>query len=229
MTESLAVRLVAEALGTFFFFFLGFCGIAVSLDYGFETIGPVGIAAGFGFGLCLAITAFGHVSGGHFNPAVTAGVAASGRFPAGEVIPYWIAQVLGGICAAGTIALVFGGSVADQLGTAPGETINDAGALLLELVVTALLVMVILTVTLAEGAAWRGMMAPLLIGLVIFTGAIAVGNASGGSFNPARSFVPTIYDGEFGDLWIYLVGPFAGGVVGGVIWSLVVARKPLSV
>ena len=69
-------------------------------------------------------------------------------------------------------------------------------------------------------------MAPLLIGLVIFTGAVAVGPSSGGSFNPARSLAPAVYDGEWGDVWIYLVGPFAGAIVGGAVWAFLVAREP---
>lgn len=225
MTESLGTRLAAEALGTFMFFFMGFSGIAVLVEVGPDAIGPVGVAVGFGFGLVLAITAFGHVSGGHYNPAVTAGLFAAGRFPSRDVLPYWLAQVIGGLCAVGTIALVFGDPVTEALGTAPGSTVDSWGALLLEAIVTALLVMVILTVTLAEGAAWRGMMAPLLIGLVIFTGAVAVGPTSGGSFNPARSLVPAVYNGEWGDMWVYLLGPFAGAVVGGAIWSYLIARR----
>jgi glycerol uptake facilitator-like aquaporin len=156
---------------------------------------------------------------------VTAGIFAAGRFPAREVVTYWIAQVVGGLAAVGTIALVFGDDVTEALATAPGSGVDPWGALLLEAIVTAILVMVVLTVTLAEGAAWRGMMAPLLIGLVIFTGATAVGPSSGGSFNPARSFDPVVYNGEWDDLWIYLVGPFAGAVVGGAIWSYLIARK----
>ena len=227
MDQPLPARLAAEALGTFLFFFMGFSGIAVVVETGAGAIGPLGVAAGFGFGLVLAITAFGHVSGGHYNPAVTAGLAACGRFPAREVVLYWIAQVLGGICAVGTMALVFGHDLADALGTAPGAGIDDWGALILEAVVTALLVMVILTVTAREGAPWRGMMAPLLIGLVIFTGATAVGPESGGSFNPARSFVPIVYNGDWGELWIYLVGPFAGGVIGAVVWTYVCTRPDI--
>jgi MIP family channel proteins len=228
MTESLGIRLAAEALGTFMFFFMGFCGIAVVVDVGAEAIGPVGIAAGFGFGLALAIAAFGHISGGHFNPAVSAGLSAAGRFPPREVVPYWIAQVVGGLCAVGTMALVFNNAVTDALGTAPGLGVDDWGALLLEAIVTALLVMVVLTAATDDRAAWKGVMAPLLIGLVIFTGAIAVGPSSGGSFNPARSFVPAVYDGEWGDLWIYLVGPFAGAIVGGAVWAFLLARKPVT-
>jgi len=228
MTDSLGVRLAAEALGTFMFFFMGFSGIAVVVEFGPETIGPVGIAAGFGFGLALAITAFGHVSGGHYNPAVSAGLAVAGRFSPRDVIPYWMAQVIGGLCAVGTMALVFGDEVTDALGTAPGSGVDDWGALLLEAIVTALLVMVILTVATDDRAAWKGTMAPLMIGLVIFTGAVAVGPSSGGSFNPARSFVPAVYDGEWGDLWIYLVGPFAGAIVGAAAWGYVIARKPVT-
>jgi len=96
MDQPLSVRLGAEALGTFLFFFLGFSGIAVAVSFGFEAIGPLGIAAGFGFGLTLAITAFGQLSGGHFNPAVSAGLAVAGRFPGRDVVPYWIAQLVGG-------------------------------------------------------------------------------------------------------------------------------------
>jgi aquaporin Z len=229
MTDSLGVRLAAEALGTFFFFFLGFSGLAVVATASFEDIGPVGIAAGFGFGLALAITAFGHVSGGHFNPAVSAGLAVAGRFPPRDVIPYWIAQLIGGLCAVGTMALVFGEEVTDTLGTSPGAGVDDWGALLLEAIVTALLVMVVLTAATDDRAAWKGVMAPLMIGLVIFTGAVAVGPSSGGSFNPARSLAPAVYDGEWGDIWIYLVGPLAGAIVGGAAWAYLVARKPVTV
>ena len=159
MTESLGVRLAAEALGTFMFFFMGFCGIAVVVDVGAEAIGPVGIAAGFGFGLALAIAAFGHISGGHYNPAVTAGLSAAGRFPPRDVVPYWIAQVIGGLCAVGTMALVFNDAVTDALGTAPGTGVDDWGALLREAVVTALLVMVVLTAATDDRAPWKGVMA----------------------------------------------------------------------
>jgi MIP family channel proteins len=207
------------------FFFLGFSGIAVVVEVGFDAIGPIGIAAGFGLGLALAITAFGHISGGHFNPAVSAGLAVAGRFPVKDVLPYWVAQVIGGLCAVGTMALVFNEAVTDALSTAPGAGVDDWGALVLEIVATALFLMVILTAATDERAPWKGVLAPLMIGLFIFTAAATVGPASGGSYNPARSFVPVIYNGEWGDLWIYLVGPLAGGVIGGAVWAFVCARK----
>ena len=228
MDVPLARRLAAEAVGTFLFFFLGFSAIAISVEFGIEAIGPLGIAFGFGLGLALAITAFGHLSGGHFNPAVSAGLAVAGKFPAREVVPYWIAQLVGGFGAVLVIAIAYSSSVTNALDTNPGLGISDGSALLLEAVATGLFVMVILTVATDERAAWKGVMAPLLIGLFIFTAATAVGPASGGSFNPARSLDPVLYNQDWSNLWIYLVGPLVGGVLGGAIWGYLVARPEQS-
>jgi MIP family channel proteins len=226
MDQPLGIRLAAEALGTFLFFFLGFSGIAVLVDIGPEVITPLGIAAGFGFGLTLAICAFGHLTGGHFNPAVSAGLAVAGRFPAREVVPYWIAQLVGGFGAVLVMGIVYSSEVMDSLHTQPGSGIDDWAALVLEIVATALFVMVILTVATDERAAWNGVMAPFLIGLFIFTAAATVGPASGGSYNPARSLDPVLWNQEWGDVWIYIVGPLAGGVLGGAIWAFLCLRHP---
>jgi aquaporin Z len=230
MDQPLGTRLAAEAVGTFLFFFLGFSGIAVVVDIGVNAITPLGIAAGFGFGLALAITAFGHISGGHFNPAVSAGLAIAGKFPSRDVVPYWIAQLVGGFVAVLVMAIVYSSQVTDALGTQPGSGIDDWAALVLEIVATALFVMVILTVATDARAPWKGVMAPFLIGLFIFTAAVTVGPTSGGSFNPARSLDPVLYNQEWGDVWIYIIGPLAGGVLGGAIWGYLVAdRRPAAV
>ena len=225
MDQPLGIRLVCEALGTFLFFFLGFSGIAVLVDVGPEAITSLGIAAGFGFGLTLAITAFGHLTGGHFNPAVSAGLAIAGKFPSRDVIPYWVAQLVGGFGAVLVMGIVYSSDVMDSLHTQPGSGIDDWAALVLEIVATALFVMVILTVVTDERAAWKGVMAPFLIGLFIFTAAATVGPASGGSYNPARSLDPVLWNQEWSDVWIYIVGPLAGGVLGGAIWAYVVGRR----
>jgi MIP family channel proteins len=227
MDQPLSVRLGAEALGTFLFFFLGFSAVAIVVDIGADAITPLGVAAGFGFGLTLAIAAFGHLSGGHFNPAVSAGLAIAGRFSPREVIPYWIAQLAGGFSAVVVIAIAYSGDVTDALHTQPGSGVSDWAALVLEIVATALFVMVILTVATDERAAWNGVMAPFLIGLFIFTAAATVGPASGGSYNPARSLDPVLWNQEWGDVWIYVVGPLAGGVLGGAIWAFVCLRRPV--
>jgi MIP family channel proteins len=222
---SLGTRLLAELVGTFLFFFLGFSGIATSIAIGPSSISPLGIAFGFGLGLALAITAFGHISGGHFNPAVTAGLAIARKHPTNEVIQYWVAQLIGGFLAVCVMAIVFTSDVTDALDTVPGEGISDWGALVLEIVATALFLMAILTVATDDRAAWKGVMAPLLIGLFIFTAATTVGPSSGGSFNPARSLDPVLWNQDWSDVWIYLVGPLAGGVLGAAIWATLVGRS----
>ena len=98
---------------------------------------------------------------------------------------------------------------------------------MLEIVATALFVRGILTVATDERAAWNGVMAPFLIGLFIFTAAVTVGPASGGSFNPARSLDPVLYNQEWGDVWIYVIGPLAGGVLGAAIWAGLLLRRPV--
>jgi MIP family channel proteins len=219
-SSSLGLRLGAEALGTFLFFFLGFNAIAVSVDIGSGAISSLGIAFAFGLGLALAITALGHLSGGHFNPAVSLGLAAARKFPPKEVVPYWAAQLVGGFVAVLAVAAVYSGRAADSLDTAPGAGISSGGAFVLELIATGLFVIVICTVATDDRAPWNGVMAPLLIGLYIFTAADAIGPASGGSFNPARSLDPVIFNWDFGDVWIYLVGPLVGGAIGGAVWML---------
>lgn len=226
MDHPLGVRLGAEALGTFLFFFLGFSGIAAFTDVGIDAISPLGIAFGFGLGLALAITAFGHLSGGHFNPAVTAGLTVAGKFPGRDVVPYWIAQLVGGFGAVLVMAIVFSSEVTDALDTNPGVGIDDWAALVMEIVATGLFVMVILTVATDDRAPWKGVMAPLMIGLFIFTAVVTIGPTSGGSFNPARSLDPVLFNQDWGNVWIYIVGPLAGGVLGGAIWAFLVSRGP---
>ena len=131
-----------------------------------------------------------------------------------------MAQLVGGFVAVLVVAAVYSGLAVDKLDTAPGHGISNGGALLLELIATALFVIVICTVATDDRAPWKGVMAPLLIGLFIFTAADAVGPASGGSFNPARSLDPALFNWSFDDLWIYLVGPLVGGLVGGVVWLM---------
>jgi MIP family channel proteins len=223
MDQPLPVRLAAEAVGTFLFFFMGFAGVAAFTD-SVDSISPLGMAFGFGLGLAMAITAFGHISGGHFNPAVSAGLAVAGRFPGRDVVPYWIAQLAGGFVAVLVMAIVFSSNVTNALDTNPGPGISDWAALVLELVATGLFVMVILTVATDDRAPWKGVLAPLMIGLFILVAATTVGPSSGGSFNPARSIDPVLWNQDWGNLWIYIVGPLAGAILGGALWTGIVAR-----
>ena len=126
-SSPLGLRLGAEALGTFLFFFLGFNAIAVSVDIGGGAISTLGIAFAFGLGLALAIGGLGHISGGHFNPAVSLGLVSARKFPPKELLPYWIAQLVGGFVAVLVVAVVYSGLAVDTLDTAPGAA-SRAGA-----------------------------------------------------------------------------------------------------
>ena len=215
---SLGQRALVEVLGTFGFFFLGFMGIAVATTIP-DGIGSGGIAAGFGLGLALMIFAFGHVSGGHFNPAVSLGLAFGGQFPWKEVPFYWGAQMVGGIGAAAAVRALFNAKVGDALLNAPGPGIANGTAFTLEIIATLLFVVVIHAVATDTRAPWQGVFAPAAIGMFIFTAATVVGPASGGSFNPARSLAPAIMAGEFGDVWIYIFAPLIGGAAAGVLYG----------
>ena len=209
-------RLLAEVVGTFGFFFIGFSGIAASVNLP-GSIAPAGVAAGFGLGLGLMIAAFGQISGGHYNPAVTFGLAVGRKFPMAAVIPYWVAQLIGGFVAAVVATALYTNDVKDHLVTNPGTGVEDWRAMLMELVAVFLFVSVIITVATDDSAPWKGVMAPLAIGGFIFTAAVTIGPSSGGSFNPARSLDPAIWAWEWGNVWIYIVGPLIGAALAGAL------------
>ena len=223
-SPSYPLRLLAEVLGTFAFLFVSFAAIAVTVNHP-EVFGTPGIvvAVGFGFGLALAIFSFGHISGGHFNPAVTLGLAAGGRFPVKEVLGYWAAQLVGALIAAGTIALTFGSTVRDALPNHPGGTSGEA--FVLEIIGVALFVIVISAVATDPRAPWNGVFAPAAIGGFIFAAAVALWPVSGGGFNPARTLGPALVANDWTDLWIYMVAPLAGGVIGGVVYWFVRSNR----
>jgi MIP family channel proteins len=211
-TPPLSKRLAAEIVGTFGFFFIGFTSIAAGAP------GPIG----FGFGLFLMIAALGHISGGHFNPAVTVGLTVGGKHPATELVQYIVAQVIGGVVAALLAILIYDGvGTFDKanLVTKPGAGVSSGKALIIELIATLLFLMVISAVATDKNAPWNGIQAPIFIGLFIFTAATVFGPLSGGSFNPAVSLAPAITAGEFGDVWIYLIGPTIGGAIGGAAFK----------
>ncbi len=221
-------RLGAEFLGTFWLVFGG-CGSAV-LAAAFPQlgIGFAGVALAFGLTVLTMAYAVGHVSGAHFNPAVTLGLWAGGRFPAAQVIPYWIAQVLGAIAAAAVLYTIAsgkagfslaGGLAANGYGDhSPGGYTLMAG-LVAEIVLTAFFLIVIMGAT--DKRAPAGF-APLAIGLtltVIHLVCIPVTNTS---VNPARSTGPAVIVGGWAvaQLWLFWLAPLVGGVLGGVTYRV---------
>ncbi len=227
-------RLFAEFFGTFWLVFGG-CGSAV-LAAAFPQlgIGFLGVALAFGLTVVTMAYAVGHISGGHFNPAVTVGLFAGGRFAAKDVIPYVIAQVIGGIAAASVLYLIASGKAGFDA-TAGGFASNGYGehspggyslqaAIVIELVLTAFFLIVIHGV--ADKRAPAGF-APLAIGLtltLIHLISIPVTNTS---VNPARSTGVAIFQGTWAlqQLWVFWLVPLVGGIIGGLIYRCLLEDK----
>ena len=200
-------KVLADAVGTFALVFAG-CG-AVVVDAQTGALGHLGVSLVFGLVVGVMVFATGHVSGAHFNPAVTLAFAGIGRFPWREVPAYILGQVIAAICAG---ALVYGliGDAANLGATLPSVPIGSAVAL--EVVLTFFLMFVITSV--ATDARAVGQMAGLAIGGTVALGAIFGGPISGASMNPARSLGPALVTMQLADVWIYLVGPIAGALLG---------------
>lgn len=226
-------KLMAEMAGTFWLV-LGGCGSAV-LATGFPDIGIgfAGVSLAFGLTVLTGAYAFGHVSGAHFNPAVSLGLWAAGRFSSAELLPYVLSQVLGGVLGAGTLYLVATGSSGFDVHA--GFASNGFGPLsqggfslpsvaLTEWVLTAVFVLIIACVT-GPGAAAG--FAPLAIGLcltLIHLMSIPVDNTS---VNPARSTAVAVFAGGewLKQLWLFWAAPLAGGLTGGLLSRLFSGRS----
>lgn len=214
---SLGKRMAAECIGTFGFLLIAFLGVVNFVTQGPLAIQSLGVWAGFGFGLALMIFAFGQVSGGHFNPAVTLGLTAAGKHPVKEVLPYWLAQVVGGLLAALLLLALYSQEVVAKTVNAPGQGVGSWTAFVLEAILAALFVLVIATVATDDRAPWKGVFAPFAIGLFIFTAFVVSGAITGASLNPGRSLASAVVAGDFANVWLYLLAPTIGGVIGGVI------------
>jgi aquaporin Z len=225
-------KLSAEALGTFWLVFGG-CGSAV-LAAAFPElgIGFAGVALAFGLTVLTMAFAVGHISGGHFNPAVTLGLAVGGRFEWSELVGYWVAQLVGGIVAAALLYLIASGQAEWVPGgfASNGYGANSPGgygllaAFLIEVILTAGFLVVILGSTAPQVPAG---FAPIAIGLaltLIHLVSIPVTNTS---VNPARSTAVAFFaeTGALGQLWLFWVAPLIGGALGGVIWKGLLAGE----
>ena len=217
---SLARRCFAEGLATFALVFAGCGAIVVNSERG-GSLGATGIAAAFGLVIMVMIYAVGHVSGAHFNPAVTLAFALARHFPWPRVAAYWAAQVAGALAA----ALVLRGSlgaVADVGATLPSG--SEAQAFLWEGVLTFFLMFVIMAVATDTRAV--GEAAAIAIGGTVGLDAMFGGPISGASMNPARSFGPAIVSGDLHALWLYVLAPAAGAILGAVAYQFVRKESP---
>jgi MIP family channel proteins len=214
LMRALLRPLVAEVIGTFALVFAG-CG-AIMVDSKTHELGHVGVAISFGLVILFGIYAVGHISGAHFNPAVTFAFALTRHFPWPRAFAYWGAQLLGALLAA---ALLRGslGNVAHVGATYPSG--SDAQSFLWELILSAFLMFVILAVATDTRAV--GEAAAIAIGGTIALDALFGGPISGASMNPARSLAPALVSGDLHAVWIYLVAPVIGTCVGGLAYQFV--------
>ena len=200
-------KLLTEAIGTFFFVLTIGCTMILSADASKGIIPPLAI----GSALMVMIFAGGHLSGGHYNPAVTLAVAIRGRHPKAEVIPYWIAQILGAVLAS-VVAMYLTGGVAKPAG--PPADIGKA--LVAEFLFTFALAYVVLNVATSKATAGNSFYG-LAIGFTVLIGAFSVGSISGGAFNPAVAIGASVMGLiHMPSVWIHLVADLAGGFVAGL-------------
>jgi glycerol uptake facilitator protein len=229
-TPALPRRLVAEAIGTALLAFFAAGAVVAALNVGAEDYAGLGmIALATAFGIAVAVYAFAATSGAHLNPAVTIGLAVVRRFPLAEAAPYVVAQLVGGIGGAFLLVAIFGETEAVD-NAAVGLTFVSDGtsqvqALVAEAVATFVLVLAVMSLAVDRRAAAG--FAGLMIGLAIGAGILLIGPLTGGSLNPARTLGPLIASGVFDgdtnwdDLWVYVVGPVAGGALAALVYVFV--------
>jgi glycerol uptake facilitator protein len=238
-------RSIAELIGTYVLVFLGTGSVVttVLLVQGSDHIAGnaffvgIDIAAWFAIGISFAIAiiamiyAFGHISGTHINPAVSIALWATGRFPAKDMFGYIVAQLIGASLASFTIVVILGSRAVDTgLGaTAMFDGVSYGQAILCEAVATFFLVLTIMGSAVDKRA--QAGFAGLAIGLVVAADVIVVGNITGSSLNPARTFGPYLADFLLGgsNLWwqfpIYIIGPIAGAVIAALLYDYVADAK----
>jgi MIP family channel proteins len=219
MYGKLSTSLVAEFIGTFALIFIGAGAGALGLG------GLVGVALAHGLVVVGFAYAYGHISGTHINPAVTAGVWAAGKIDPRRAISYIVFQILGGIAGAGALAWVLGGTETGLGATRLAEGLAAGGATITITPVIGFVVEAILTFFLVNAVMNAGIsgkvthVAGLAIGLTLVFAILMGGPLTGASLNPARSIGPALILGDFSDIWIYLLGPVVGGIVAGLLYK----------
>ena len=219
---------LAELVGTFILVFGG-TAVAVGAILGRPTAGAaydsLAIALAFGLALAAVVAATGHVSGGHVNPAVTLGMAATGKFPWKSVPFYLGAQLVGAVLGAMGTWLAFGGPGRIEAGLAathPAQGVGDLQAFLLEILVTFILVFVVMAVATDDRA--PAPIAPIAVGFALAVGVFIAGPVTGGAVNPVRALGPMLVSGDFAGAWLYILGPIIGGVLAAFLYDRTMAE-----
>lgn len=209
-------RSAAEALGAFALVFAG-CGAIVTDAHTHGALGVVGVSIVFGLVILAGIAALGHVSGAHFNPAVTLSFFLTRHLPGRDALAYLAGQLAGATVAALLLWAIWPSQPADLGATAP--SIAAGRAVILEGVMSGLLMLVILSV--ATDTRALGAPAAIAIGATIALDALFGGPLTGASMNPARSLAPALVSGQWRDFWVYLAGPLIGAPLGAFAYQFV--------
>jgi aquaporin NIP len=214
VVKPLLRRTCAEALGTYALVTAGCGAIMVNASTGALT--HVGVSLTFGLVILVMIAAVGHISGAHFNPAVTIAFAVTRHFPRKDVLFYVVGQIIGAVLGALTLRVLIGDS-ANLGSTMPsGSTGQTFG---IEVLLTAVLMFVIISVATDTRAV--GAPAALAIGFTVMLDALWGGMISGASMNPARSFAPALVSGIWKDQWVYWIAPVIGAIVGAALYQYI--------
>lgn len=221
-------KYLAELVGTFVLTFLG-CGTAVSLACGSDTASVVGTAIAFGLSVVAMAYTIGGISGCHINPAITLGVLISGRMTTKDAVGYWVGQFIGGILAAACLAAIVGMSPELAIGTKTGANAcagTVTQGLVVEIVLTALFVLVVLGATAKTNGATNNF-AGLAIGLSLILIHLVGIHYTGTSVNPARSLGPALFEGgdALSQVWVFIVGPCVGALVAALIWKVIDVKE----
>lgn len=219
---------LAELVGTFILVYGG-TAVAVGAILTRPTAGAaydsLAIALAFGLALAAVVAAIGHVSGGHVNPAVTLGMAATGKFPWKYTPIYIGAQLVGAVLAAFATWLTFGGparSEANLAATYPAQGVGDLQAFLVEILITFILVFVVMAVATDDRA--PAAIAPIAVGFALAVGVFIAGPVTGGAVNPVRALGPMIVAGDLTSFWLYILGPIIGGVLAALLYDRTMAE-----
>lgn len=237
MDEALLDRwirpLIAEFIGPFALVFIGAGAILTAGSQGYSNGGTlVMVALAHGLAIGLMIAAAGHISGGHYNPAVTIALFISGKIGAIKSVAYIIVQLLGAVVAALVLKQLFDESNVSLANTVPAVNYDGANdliivgrtnALILEFILTFFLVYVIHGVAIDSRGAQA--IAPLAIGLTITMDILMAGPLTGAAMNPARHFGPALVEGEWKDGWIYWVAPIAGGIAASIVHNYILIPR----
>jgi MIP family channel proteins len=223
--RSTAEQAVAEAIGTLALVFIG-AGAVVIATGGIPGSGLLGIALAHALVLTVMVSAFGHISGGHFNPAVTLSVWVAGKIETARAVVYIVAQLVGAIAGAGLLRWVMPEDAwkAANLGATTISGISSGRAILLEAILTFFLVLTIFAVAIDDRGVFKSL-AGLPIGLVLGFDILVGGPLTGASMNPARSFGPALVGGTWTDFWVYVIGPVVGGLLAASLYTFVFLRS----